>query len=128
MDTPTGPAGPPTWALRSFAPTARDALAVFVLGSIAVGAALLWPRTAFVPVEIRPGSPPDIPVQVNVNTAPASELTLLPGVGPSLADAIVASRESEGPFPDIDSMLRVRGIGPKVLEGLRPYVTVDPTR
>ncbi|MGB0589754.1 MAG: MBL fold metallo-hydrolase [Myxococcota bacterium] len=60
---------------------------------------------------------------VNVNTADAAELDTLPGIGPKKAAAIIATRE-EAPFDSIDALRRVRGIGAKTVEKLRPLVTV----
>jgi competence protein ComEA len=61
---------------------------------------------------------------VNVNRATAAELEELPGVGPATAAAIVSDREEHGPFPTIDDLARVRGIGPAKLEQLRDLVAV----
>ncbi len=57
---------------------------------------------------------------VNLNTAELEELTILPGVGPAMADRIVAAR----PFEMLDDLLAVRGIGPALLERLEPLVTM----
>ena len=61
---------------------------------------------------------------VNVNTATADQLDVLPGVGPTTAAAIVAHREQHGPFQTIDQLGDVHGIGPAKLEALRGLVTV----
>jgi len=60
---------------------------------------------------------------VNVNTADAATLDTLPGIGPKKAAAIIATR-NEAPFESIDALRRVRGIGAKTVEKLRPLVTV----
>ena len=62
--------------------------------------------------------------RVDINAAQQAELEALPRIGPAIAAAIVASRESDGPFADIDELDRVPRIGPKTVEGLRPYATV----
>lgn len=62
---------------------------------------------------------------VNINTADATELDKLPGVGPSTADKIIAEREANGPFKNPDDLGRVSGIGPKRLETLKPLVCVQ---
>lgn len=62
---------------------------------------------------------------VNLNSATAAELERLPQIGPSLARRIVAFREKNGPFPAVDSLIRVRGIGPATLERLRSRVTAE---
>ena len=61
---------------------------------------------------------------VNINTASASELEKLPGIGPALAQRIVEYRDSHGPFASVDSLTDVPGIGKAKLEGLREQATV----
>ena|SRR5688572_11791421 len=62
---------------------------------------------------------------ININTAPAAELELLPGIGPALAARIVENREMKGPFTSVDDLDRVKGIGPETLRKLRPAATVE---
>ncbi len=62
--------------------------------------------------------------QVNINTASAAELQLLPRVGPALAQRIVAFRNANGPFKAPEELVRVKGIGEKSLANLKPYLTV----
>jgi len=62
---------------------------------------------------------------VNVNTASAGELTRLPRVGEKLADRIVAHRQKNGPFRRIEDLMEVKGIGEKMFQGLKPYVTIS---
>ncbi len=59
---------------------------------------------------------------VNLNTATEAELTSLPGIGPALAERIVAAREI-APFNSLDDLDAVKGIGPSKLEQLRDRVT-----
>jgi len=61
---------------------------------------------------------------LDLNRASASDLQNLPGIGPAKADAIVEHREKYGPFRSVDDLLNVKGIGPKLLERMRPLVTV----
>lgn len=61
---------------------------------------------------------------INVNTATAADLEELPGIGPVLAEAIVAFREENGPFTSVDQLEDVSGIGPVTLEEIRDLVTV----
>jgi competence protein ComEA len=61
---------------------------------------------------------------VNVNTATADQLDVLPGVGPTTAAAIVAHREQHGPFQTVEQLGEVRGIGPVKLDALRGLVSV----
>lgn len=64
------------------------------------------------------------PVPLDLNAASALELEGLPGVGPVLAGRIVAWREANGPFPSVDVLGEVPGIGDVVLANLRPLVRV----
>ena len=62
---------------------------------------------------------------VNLNTASKDQLMTLPGIGPATAERIMLEREDGGPFRSVDDLRRVRGIGAKRIEQLRPLVTVD---
>ena len=61
---------------------------------------------------------------VRINSASASELQQLPGIGPALAQRIVETRKN-GRFTSADDLLRVPGIGKAKLAKLRDYVEVD---
>lgn len=63
-------------------------------------------------------------MRLDLNAAGAAELALLPGVGPRLADRIVADRAERGPFASLEDLGRVAGVGPITLAELRPYVVV----
>jgi competence protein ComEA len=63
---------------------------------------------------------------VDVNQADWPELAQLPGIGQTLAQRIVAAREERGPFLDHADLRRVRGIGPKTLEKISPYLRPIP--
>ena len=62
--------------------------------------------------------------RLRLDLATAEELTSLPGIGPALAGRIVATRE-EAPFRTVEDLLRVKGIGAKTLERLRPHLSVE---
>jgi competence ComEA-like helix-hairpin-helix protein len=62
---------------------------------------------------------------VNINTASAEELQLLPRVGPALAGRIIEFRESNGPFRTVDEILAVKGIGESSFEKLEPYIVTS---
>ena len=59
---------------------------------------------------------------VSLNSASASELTALPGVGEATAASIVAHREANGPFTAVEQLTDVRGIGPAKFEAMRDMV------
>lgn len=63
---------------------------------------------------------------VNVNTAGSETLQTLPGVGPVIADRIIAYREAHGLFATIDDLIAVKGVGEMTLEKLRPLIIVGP--
>lgn len=67
--------------------------------------------------------PPAHPV--NLNTASASELEQVPGIGPSTAAKILQMRKSYGAFKSVNDLLAVKGIGEKRLEKMRKYLTVN---
>ena len=61
---------------------------------------------------------------VNINTASKKELDALPGIGETLAQRIIDYRSANGPFSTVDDLTKVKGIGAKTLEKLKPYATV----
>jgi competence protein ComEA len=63
--------------------------------------------------------------KINVNKASVEELSTLPRVGPVMAQRIVAWRKDHGPFLSVDDLDAIEGIGPKLMESLRPLVTVQ---
>lgn len=68
---------------------------------------------------------PDVFVSVDINRATAEQLAdLLPGVGETIAGRIVERREMIGDFRSVDELLEIKGIGPKLLEKIRPYIYV----
>lgn len=64
--------------------------------------------------------------RLDPNAASEAELDRLPGVGAATARALVESRTEEGPFPTLESLARVRGVGPALLERIRPHLALDP--
>ena len=63
--------------------------------------------------------------RININTATAKQLELLPGIGEVIAQRIVDYRTESGPFQTVDDLLNVSGIGETKLEQLRPYAKVE---
>ena len=62
---------------------------------------------------------------IELNGATVDELKALPGVGKVIADRIVAWRDEHGPFRSVDDLLKVKGIGERSFQRLRPHVVVD---
>jgi len=77
-------------------------------------------------IEIDRADPELVQFQVDINQADWPELTVLPEIGETLARRIVESRAAQGPFVDLDELQRVRGIGPKTLQQIRPFLRPLP--
>lgn len=67
--------------------------------------------------------PQQISYLIDINTAPASLLATLPGIGDGLAAKIIAYREENGAFTHVEQLLNVPGIGEKRLEALIDMIT-----
>src|SRR6266568_3440098 len=60
--------------------------------------------------------------RIDLDRADVTEITRLPRVGPALAQRIVAWREQHGPFGSLGRFDSVPGVGPRLLDAVRPYV------
>jgi len=69
-------------------------------------------------------SGPAAGMMVNINQATQAELEALPNIGPSKAQAILEHR-AKRPFKKVEDLMRVKGIGRKTFNKLRPYLSVD---
>lgn len=74
------------------------------------------------PVSAAPARAASPGARLDLNTATAADFETLPRIGPALAARIVALRDQLGGFRSPDDLLRVRGIGAKTLDRLRPLV------
>lgn len=61
--------------------------------------------------------------RININTASATELDTLPGIGPALADTIIEYRTDHGPFGSVDELARVPGISARMVDKMRDQIT-----
>lgn len=62
---------------------------------------------------------------ININEADAASLIALPGIGPSKAKAIIQYREKKGAFRHVDDLIKVKGIGSKILAKIRDKIRVE---
>ena len=74
--------------------------------------------------DARPTKASNLSGTINVNTADVAQLVLLPGVGPAIAQRLVDYREKR-PFSDVLHVLRVKGIGRKTFQKMRPFLSVE---
>ncbi len=120
-DMPPKPPRRPGWLLRP-----SDQLAVAVLMAAAlVSLAGYWVSHGGLSgrlIEVDRAPQNTAHFAVDINAADWPELAELPGVGETLARRIVEVRRERGPFADHEELRRVRGIGPRTLERLRPYL------
>lgn len=91
---------------------------------VEVGSVEVLRPPAGVPPAVAGAPKPTRPVAVDLNAADAQALLTLPGVGPVLAERILAYRRVHGPFRAAEDLLLVPGVGPKRWERLRELVRV----
>lgn len=93
--------------------------------ALALAAALVFIATPL--LAQRAAKPPAAAVStevVNLNSATAAQIALLPGVGPKTAELVVQYRQKNGPFKKIEEIMNVRGIGEKSFLKIKDRLTV----
>lgn len=63
-------------------------------------------------------------VRIDINSADEQALQRVPGIGEALAKRIVDFRKQHGPFERVEDLMKVRGIGERSFEKMRPFITV----
>lgn len=116
IDAAGGPTSNAAMSVLNLAAHLEDGQQVFV--------PMLEERSTPLPPAVSSANPSQSSQLVNINTASAAELDLLPGIGPSLAEKIIDHRQTRGPFTSIDDLINVSGIGPVKLADLRDLITV----
>ena len=113
----------------------RERVTLAVLGALALAGfgARAWQQQR-TPIRAVPGPTPPYAqwdavvleaAEVHLNRATADELERLPGVGPALAERILAYRKAHGRFGNVEELQQVPGIGPKTIEVLRRYLSIE---
>lgn len=112
-------------ALLALRPGDQPIAAAVLLGAaLAFGGWYLWRATTSPGlIELERTEPVSSKLVVNVNTAEAAELMLLPEIGKIMAAKIVEERLANGPFRHPKEFgLRIKGIGPKTLPKVTPFL------
>jgi competence protein ComEA len=73
-------------------------------------------------IDIDQAPPLTLQFRVDINQASWPELAQIPGIGETLARRIVESRREDGRFERPQDLQRIRGLGPKLLERMEPYL------
>ena len=120
-DRHKSPTSGPPWLLRRLD---QAAVAVLVLASLGATAAWWFAQGGIAGrlIEVEQAPPRTAAFMVDINRADWPELAQLPGIGETLAKRIVESRHTDGPFLHHDDLQRIRGIGPRTLDAVRPHL------
>jgi competence protein ComEA len=100
---------------------ARGTVSVFVALSIILGLSFFTNTADAASAK----NPPQIEGKLNINTATASQFSMLQGIGAKSAESIVEYRTKNGNFKSIDDLLNIKGIGNKLLERNRVYLVLE---
>jgi competence protein ComEA len=84
------------------------------------GKKILIPATKHAKTQIKKAAT-SVPL-ININTSSQTELTAIPGIGPTTAQRIIEYRNTKGSFKAIKDLTNVKGIGPKTLKKIKRYL------
>jgi len=97
-------------------------LAIALVVLLLLGSAVPGQAASAAKAQASPESP------VDINKATVESLMTVPGIGKVTAERIVKWRETNGPFRRIEDLIKVKGIGDKTFDKLRPYIKVSKSR
>lgn len=98
---------------------------LFLIAALGLGLYLLRHKGADGQTRLVAGDSAAYAFRLDVNSATWQELSLVPGVGPRKAQAIVAWREANGPFRSAQDLSKVAGIGDKTASEIAKYVEFE---
>jgi competence protein ComEA len=93
-----------------------------------LAAVMIVSTSAWLPAQVPPPAATSQVELVNINTASAAELAMLPGIGPKTAELIVQYRQKAGAFKKIEEIMNVRGVGEKSFLRIRALIAVAPPK
>ncbi len=94
---------------------------------VSIGSYLFWTtRVNNQQIEVSRMTRNQAQLQIDINSAPWTELALLPGIGEEKARRIINYRQQQGRITDFNDLMSVEGIGPKTLDSLRPFLVPLP--
>jgi competence protein ComEA len=102
----------------------RALCALLVVGSLGAASAVAAAQSKAPSAKAAP-APASI---VNLNTATASQIATLPGIGETAAQRIIEYRDKNGGFKKVEELMNVKGIGEKSFLKLKPLVTVGEAK
>ena len=109
----------------------RDQIVLAVISALALFFMVVYcvrtSRWGMQPIELERQPEHVLDYKIELNTATWVEWSQLPGIGPVLSQRIVEERERNGPFRNVDDLHRVKGIGPKKIDAVRPFVKFERT-
>jgi competence ComEA-like helix-hairpin-helix protein len=112
--------------IRPNAVTPRELAAIAILATLLlVGFSLITLRNEPHIQVVTADQPTSVQPAISINNAGVEELMLLPGIGPNRAQSIVTDRSRNGPYSSVDSLKRIHGIGPGIVNAIRDYVIVE---
>jgi competence protein ComEA len=118
----------PVSMARLFQLNRGDQLVIGIMAILALGLmSVQWAQLSgwgMQPIEIEEIHPRQYDYRIDINSAEWIEWVQMRGIGETLATRIIEDRKQNGPFESIDDLQRVKGIGPKTIEKLRPWISV----
>ena len=84
----------------------------------------VWVVAGFLMAQVALATAEPTKVPLDVNKATVEQLADLPYIGPKRA-ALIVERRQQKPFATVEELLEVKGVGPKILEQLKPFITVS---